>query len=103
VATNSQARDEILLCAAAWRLAKAEKEEGDTTLGWMEVKLDAVDVSGQAIEMVLDDFLAGAFRAQRQSDVALMHGGGVHGNEILGGDVLSKMIWLRCTRLAIRS
>jgi len=102
VATNSQARDDVLLCVAAWRLTKERKEEGDRTLGWTKVKLDVADVSGQIMEMDSDYLSADAFRAQRQSDVALMYGGGVRRNKIAGGDALSKMIWLRRIRVATR-
>ena len=98
MATNSQRRRDILLCVAAWRLAKEEKEEGDTTLGWMEVKLD-----GQTIEMVLDNLLADPSRVHRLSDVTLRLGGDVRRSEISGRSFLSKTIGSRCTRLAARS
>ena len=80
MATNSQSRLDVLPCAAAWRVAKEEQEGGVTTLEWTEVKLD-----GQAMEMVPDNLFAGAFRAQHQSDVALMCEGSVRGHEVLGG------------------
>ena len=55
MATNSQRRHDILLCVAAWRLAKKEKEEGDKTLGWTKVRLD-----GQTTETGLDNLFVDA-------------------------------------------
>ena len=92
VATNSQTRDDILQCDAAWHLAKEKSWEMDMTLGHTKVDLDAVDVRGQTMEMVFGNFFADVFRAQHETDVALMHGDGVRGNKAFDASALPKKV-----------
>lgn len=64
--------------------------ELDLVVGRTLVELDAIQTHNQSRETNLGDFVADALRTYAQTDAALINGGGIRSNQVLGPGSLTK-------------